>query len=353
MAPNPRQRVLIQGAGGKLGTSTPEAAALLHSNTTRLRAAAQRDPNLVLAFQNPQDWYGLSNTAQIVPTRLPGWSQAQQDRNRLASSRLFADPTQAEAEYQRRQRVHEDRVVGGGQQAIPGKPGQVNRSFIANEIYNNIMKRYNSGQRNLVIDEIASDTDDEIAKALARLETEKRSDVLKGLSAYMVAGPTVRPENFDSSLLGVLRRNRIPIYGETYGGAAFDPKTGKRHKKYTPQAVAAQQAKEANTLRLMRKAGLAVQPMMSLAPQHVGQGPQAIQEARRRAWNLYRQTGQIPSVWHATSSRHPSPKGMGHAIQQWTTNMREDARRAAMRLAGSPDVAPEAAKAGARKPKLV
>jgi hypothetical protein len=67
--------------------------------------------------------------------------------------------------------------------------------------------------------------------------------------------------------------------------------------------------------------------MMSLSDQHIGTGPQAIAEARRRAWYIFRKTGMIPSVWHLTSVKSPSPRGLGNAVGKWIKNMRKQSGR--------------------------
>lgn len=303
-------RPTATGAAGR----APEVQALLNSSFKRAQKLAQH-PNVELVSQGPSDFYemGPSDFSQIVATRLPKMSEAQKDRARRASELLARrDGIDAEAEYQRRLKAFEDRVVGG---YLKHRKGKVpNRTFTAKELVHDIIRKYDGGQKNLVIDEVAAGTAPQVTKALDAIERH-RPEILKGVSVYMVSGPSTGPKAYPPKLLKLLRDHRMRVYAETYGGKAGKAWSDKQWDGTI------------ESIRKFRKQGVRMTPMMSLASQHIGTGDDAKREALRRAKYIYKRTGFIPSIWHMTSVKSPSPKGLGAAVGRWMNRVRQNSAR--------------------------
>lgn len=288
----------------------PATQRLLNSNYKRAQAIVAHDPRVSLVSQGPSDFYDMGDNdySQIVATRLPNMNEYQMQRARDAATVTFKDdPAAQEAEYQRRLAAWEGRVVGG---LLPNhKKPTPNRTLVPDEIFKDLTRKYDSGQRNLVIDEIAAGTAPQVTTALQRVALE-RPEILDALSVYMTAGPGSGPKAFSPGLIKLLANRKVRTYAELYGGKAGHNWTDK------------QWAQSADAMQRFRDAGVNMTPMMSLSGKHIGSGPEAIAEAQRRAWYIFNKTGFIPSVWHMTAAKAPSPLGMGSAVERWIKKMR-------------------------------
>jgi hypothetical protein len=282
----------------------PAKQARINSSLARFQSIRDRDPNVTFTSQGPSNFYrlGRDDISQIVATRAPKISAKRDAALRAAAARRGEDPDQF---------VHdrsEGRIVDEGRGTTPS--GRPNRTLKAQYIVDDLIRKYDQGQHNLTIDEIASGTDRQLGDALRAIGAQ-RPEILKGLSMYLASGPGSGPGKYDKRLMNQLRKHKVPVFTQIYGG---------RHEDggWTD----AQWSGALDKFRKFREAGYNATPLMSLSDKHIGTGKVSIAEARRRAQRIFNQTGYIPSVWHATSVRSPAPVGMGNAVDQWIRKMR-------------------------------
>lgn len=331
-APDPRkQRVDINVSTGRPSHRGDEAIdqakqSRINSNLARIKKWRDMDPNVTLTGQSTSDYYGLGqdDISQIVATRAPKLNPEQLRRLEFAANKFAPDNT-AEWIHAR----NEGRIVDDGLGTTPsGKP---NRTLRPQWIVDDIVSKYDSGQRRLTIDELAAGTAPSVHAALQQIAAT-RPEILENMSLYLASGPGTGPKKFadQKGLLRLLKKHRVPVFAQLYGGKAggrkvpYVGKDGKKRFKVVPNEWSDKQWRGAvQKFNEFRKAGLDVRPLMSFSDQHIGTGPRALNEARERAWRIYRETGYIPSIWHATSVRHPSPEGLAYAAQRWTKRMRE------------------------------
>lgn len=304
-----KQRVDINISTGRpssMGGAPVDPAKQNRINSTlkRLQAIRSRDPRVTFTAQGPSDFYGIGrdDISQIVPTRAPKLSADREAALRAAAARRGEDPD----EFVRQR--GEGRIVDEGLGTTPS--GRPNRTLKSRYIVDDLIRKYDSGQHRMTIDEIAGGTDKELANAFRALGAQ-RPEILKGLSVYLASGPGSGPKKYDASLMDQLRKNHTPIYTQIYGGRSEDG--GWNDKKW---------AQAFDKFSDFRNQGYNAKPLMSLSDKHIGTGPQSINEARRRAERIFEATGYIPSMWHATSVRSPAPEGMGAAVDKWIQNMR-------------------------------
>lgn len=309
-APDPaKQRVDINVSTGRPSHRGDEAIdqakqSRINSNLARIKKWRESDPNVTLTGQSPSDYYGLGqdDISQIVATRAPKLNPEQLRRLEFAAQHHNVE-NPAEWIHAR----NEGRIVDDGLGTTPsGKP---NRTLRPQWIVDDIVAKYDSGQRRLTIDELAAGTAPSVQAALQQIAAT-RPEILDNMSVYLAAGPGTGPNKFDPGMLQLLRKHRLPVYAQLYGGKA--------NKEWSDR----QWAGAVDKFNAFRKAKLNVRPLMSFSDQHIGTGPRALAEARERAWRIYNETGYIPSIWHATSVRHPSPEGLAYAAQRWTQRMR-------------------------------
>lgn len=293
--------------GSQLSVS-PEQQRRMNSTFKRLQDFQKRNPNRVsLTGQGPSDFYGLGrdDISQIVASRLPAMSEKQLERLRKAAALHQPDnPDQYVAD---RQAKYESRVVGGGKEFL--RPGVPNRSLTSQAIVDDIIRKYDAGQHNLKMDEIAGGTQSEVAKAMREISTT-RPEIMKGMSFYLAGGPKTRVDKWNPLMTSILKKSHAPVYVQMYGGRG--------DQRWDDQDW----SNATDKFRSFRDAGIEARPLMSFSDKNIGTGPQAIREAKRRAYTIFKNTGYIPSVWHATSMRSPSPEGLGNQYTKWVEQMR-------------------------------